>query len=249
MNDYQISNDGTIFNIKEDGSISKLGKIENGRIVGISNPTPSSSSDSGKGALVFFLVAFIIATIILGVLLGQSKSDYEYAISNSSSRISTLETKINSLEGDLRTARSERDAAKRELSDFKDNVGRTIPFVISDIEIANTSYDGTIETGFGSTIYSSRSMYLTPRIKYVGFTSGSKTIYVKIYNSYGSLSTGSSSPSGYSYSTSLYISTGQNTSQLSGWGSSTRGHWSSGSYRIEIWYNNSCLKSKTFTIY
>ena len=50
---------------KEDGSISKLGKIENGRIVGISNPTPSSNSDSGKGALVFFLVAFIIATIIL----------------------------------------------------------------------------------------------------------------------------------------------------------------------------------------
>lgn len=250
MNDYQISNDGTIFNIKEDGSISKLGKIENGRIVSISNSTTSSNSDSGKGALMFFLVVFIIATAVLGVLLGQSKSDYEYAVSNYSSRISILETKINSLEGDLITVRSERDAAKRELSDFKDNVGRTIPFVISDIEIANTSYDGTIETGFGSTIYSSRSMYLTPRIKYVGFTSGSKTIYVKIYNNAsGILSTGRSSPSGYSYSTSFYFSTGQNTFQLSGWGSSTRGHWSSGSYRIEIWYNNSCMKSKTFTIY
>ena len=245
MNDYQISNDGTIFNIKEDGSISKLGKIENGRIVSISNHTASSNSDSGKGALMFFLVVFIIATAVLGVLLGQSKRNYEYAVFN----ISTLETKINSLEGDLITARSEKDVAKRELSDFKDNVGRTIPFVISDIEIANTSYDGTIETGFGATIYSSRSMYLTPRIKYVGFTSGSKTIYVKIYNASGSLSTGRSSPSGYSYSTSFYFSTGQNTFQLSGWGSSTRGHWSSGSYRIEIWYNNSCMKSKTFTIY
>ncbi len=249
MNDYQISNDGTIFNIKEDGSISKLGKIENGRIVGISNPTTPSNSNSRNGALVFFLVVFIIATAVLVFLLLQSKSDYEYAVSKSSSRISALETKINSLEGDLRTANRERDAAKRELSDFKDNVGRTIPFVISDIEIANTSYDGTIETEFGSTIYSSRSMYLTPRIKYFGFTPGIKNIYVKIYNAYGSLSTGSSSPDGYSYSTSIYVSTGQNTSQLSGWGSSTRGYWASGSYRIEIWYNNSCLRSKSFNIY
>jgi hypothetical protein len=192
MKEYQISNDGTIFSIKEDGSISKLGKIENGRIVGISNPTTSSTSDSGKDALVFFLVVFIIATVILGVLLKQSKSDYEYNAFNYSSMISTLETKINSLEGDLRTVMSERDAAKRELSDFKDNVGQTIPFVISDIEIANTSYDGTIETGFGSTIYSSSSMYLTPMIKYLGFTSGSKTIYVKIYNADGSLRTDSS---------------------------------------------------------
>lgn len=243
MDDYQISNDGTIFNIKEDGSISKLGKIEDGRIVDISNPI--TSSDSGKGALVSFLVVFIIATAVLGVFLGQSKSDYEYAVS----RISTLETQINSLESDLRTAMSERDAAKRELSDFKDNVGRTIPFIITDIEMANRFKGGTIETGFGSTIYSSRSMFLAPRIKYVGFTSGSKTIYVKIYDSYGRLRTGSSSPSGYSYSDSFYVSTGQNMSELTSWGNATMGHWSSGSYRIEIWYNNSCLKSKNFTIY
>lgn len=249
MSDYQIANDGTIFHIKEDGSISKLGKIENDRIVDVPSTTSTSDSGSGKGALVFFLVVFAIATLVLGILYSQLKGDYDYSVSNSSSRITSLENKVSSLEGDLRTARSERDAAKRELSDFRDNVGRTIPFVISDIEIANTSYDGTVETAFGSSIYSSRSMYLTPRIKYVGFSSGSKTIYVKIFNQYGSLSTGSSSPSGYSYSTSFYVSTGQNTSQLSGWGSSTKGHWSSGTYRIEIWYNNSCVKSKSFTIY
>ncbi len=252
MNDYQISNDGTIFNIKEDGSISKLGKIENGRIVGVSNHTTSSNpdnSDSGKGALVFFLVVFIIVAAILGFLLRKSMRDNEYVVSIYSSRISTLETKIGSLEGDLRAAWSERDATKRELSDFRDYVGRTIPFVISDIEIANTYYDGAIETGFGSTIYSSRSMYLTPRIDYVGFTSGSKTLYIKIFDAYGNLRTGSESPYGYSYSSSLYVYTGHNSTRLGGWGNRTKGHWPSGLYRIEIWYNNSCLKSKSFTIY
>lgn len=249
MSDYQIANDGTIFHIKEDGAIAKLGRIENDRIVDVLNTTATSDPDSGKGVLVCFLVVFALATLVFGILFFQLKEDYDYSVSKSSTRISSLESKVSSLEGDLRTARSERDAAKRELSDFRDYVGITIPFVISDIEIANTSYDGTIETAFGSIIYSSRSMYLTPRIKYVGFSSGSKTIYVKIYNPYGTLCTGSSSPSGYSYSSSFSVSTGQNTYQLSGWGSSTRGHWSSGNYRIEIWYNNSCVKSKSFTIY
>ena len=249
MSDYQIANDGTIFHIKEDGSISKLGKIENDTIVDVPSTTTPSDSGSGKGALIFFLVAFAIATLVLGILYSQLKGDYDYSVSNSSSRISSLESNVSSLEGDLRIARSERDAAKRELSDFRDNIGRTIPLVISDIEIANTYYDGTIETNYGSSLYSSRSMYFMPRIKYVGFTNGNKTLYIKLYTPNGSLSTGTSSPSGYSYSSSTYISTGQNTSQLGGWGNSTKGNWPSGTYRLEVWYNSSCLKSKTFTVY
>jgi len=249
MNDYQIANDGTIFHIKEDGSISKLGKIEDDRIVDVTSPTTTTGTSSGKGGLVFFLVVFAIATLVLGILYSQLKSDYDYSLSNSSSWISSLESKISSLEGDLRTAKNERDAAKRELSDFRDNIGRTIPFVISDVEIANTDYDGNIETNYGSTIYSSRTMFLMPRIKYTGFSSGNKTLYVKLFRPNGNMSTGTSSPSGYSYSSSAYIYAGQNTISLSSWGGRDRGHWESGTYRIEIWHNNTCLKSKAFTIY
>ena len=248
MNDYQISNDGTIFHIKEDGSISKLGKIENDRIVSINNSSPSDTS-SGKGALVFFLVVFAMAALVLGILLAQSKNDYDYLAYNSSSEISSLKNKISSLERDLSSAKNERDLAKRELSDFKDNVGRTIPLVISDIAMGITNYNGTIETNFGSTIYSSQTMYLTPKISYMGFASGNKTFYVKLYYPDGTMSTGKTSPSGYSYSDSAYISTGQHSFQLMGWGNSTKGHWRAGNYRIEIWYNNTCLKSKIFTIY
>lgn len=249
MIDYQIANDGTIFHVKEDGSISKLGKIENDEIVDIPNSTKSSDSDYGYIALVFFLVAFAITTFGLAVMYSQLKGKYDYYVAYSSSKITSLERKISSLEGDLRTAINERDAAKHELSNFKDNIGRTIPLAISDIEIANTYSDGTIETNYGARLYSSQSMYFKPRIKYVGFTNGNKTLYIKLYTPSGSLSTGTSSPSGYSYCTSTYISTGQNTSQLGGWGNSTKGNWTSGSYRIEVWYNSSCLKSKTFTVY
>ena len=245
MSDYQIANDGTIFHIKEDGSISKLGKIENDVIMDVPSTTTPSDSGSGKGALVFFLVLFAIATLVLGILYSQLKSDYDYSVSNSSSKITSLERKIKSLEGDLGAARNERDAAKREL----DNIGQIIPLVISDIEIANTDYDGNFETNYGSTIYSSSTMYLKPRIHYIGVSTGNKTLYVKLYRPDGYMSTGKTSPSGYSFSTSIYVCSGQNTAQLSGWGNSSRGHWSSGTYRIEVWYNNSCLKSKSFTVY
>ena len=40
-----------------------------------------------------------------------------------------------------------------------------------------------------------------------------------------------------------------NTYSLNGWGNRNKGHWTSGTYRIEVWYENTCLKSKTFTIY
>ena len=73
----------------------------------------------------------------------------------------------------------------------------------------------------------------------------------KFYYTYkdGTLKTGSSSPSGYSYSSKITIS--GNSPQvftLSGWGSKTAGHWSIGNYRFEIWYGDYCIGSKTFNI-
>ena len=93
-------------------------------------------------------------------------------------------------------------------------------------------------------------MYLQPRIKYYGISSGTKTLKVKWFNPEGSLRTGTSSPYGFSQSDSHYIYSGaDNTLTMNGWGNETKGHWKAGTYRIEIWYGNTCLKSKSFTIY
>ena len=123
--------------------------------------------------------------------------------------------------------------------------------MITDIKIANVYNDGTIETGYGSSIYSSNSMYLRPKITYTGVRDGeSITLYARLYGSSGTLQTGSSSPNGYTFSNSMTISSGGgNTYDLPGWGSSNKGNWSRGSYRYEIWYGNVCLKSKSFTIH
>ena len=78
--------------------------------------------------------------------------------------------------------------------------------------------------------------------------SENKKLYYRIYDQYGKLETSSSSPSGYTYSSEEYIYQGNNTIVLFGWGSDSSGSWSKGKYRIEIWYEDICLKSKTFTI-
>ena len=93
-------------------------------------------------------------------------------------------------------------------------------------------------------------MYLKPKISYTGINPGrSINLKVKWYKPNESLSTGDSSPSVFSQQSSLYVYSGSNTETLTGWGNKNKGHWAKGTYRIEIWYENVCLKAKTFTIY
>ena len=76
--DYKISNDGTIFEIKEDGSISKIARIDdNGNISSISG-TISRPQQGGKGKYWFFIILFLISSAVLGVLYLQTSDSLSY---------------------------------------------------------------------------------------------------------------------------------------------------------------------------
>ena len=151
------------------------------------------------------------------------------------------------------------DSVKSDFLDECKNVGSVssssssnsiseIPFIITKLEVANTDEDSNIIQDYGETIWDYKTKYLTPRITVKPFKSTGTYTYVKLYKD-GSLRTGTSSPSGYSYSSKVTIS--GNSSQvftLSGWGSKTAGHWSTGEYRFEIWYDDYCIGSKTFKV-
>ena len=166
------------------------------------------------------------------------------------SRVKKLENDSSSFQNQISSLTEERDDIKLELSKFKNKVNKAYPLIITDIEIANVNYEGKIQNNYGYSIYSYNTMYLKPRIKYTGLTSGYKTLKVKWYNPDGTIKRGTSSPVDFSQSQSIYVYDGDgHIEELSGWGNSTKGHWKSGTYRIEIWYENICLKSKTFTIH
>lgn len=124
-----------------------------------------------------------------------------------------------------------------------------IPFIVTKMDIANVEVDGNIIQDYGSTIYDYKTKYLKPKIKVKPYKSfGSYTVYVKFYKN-GTLSTGSSSPKGYSYKETITLSGSElQEFTLSGWGSKTAGHWTAGEYRFEIWYGDYCIGSKSFTI-
>lgn len=221
---------------------------------------------------VTFLSVTVIASLVglyfLNDNLSGIISDKDNIISRLKSTVTNKESHIKLLQD---TLSNERDIIKQKnakihnlnssitlykdsLQDFElkfASLKSTFPINITNIEIGNTYYNGSVETNFGNTIYSRYTMYLTPKITYTGINAGrSINLKIKWYNPNGSLSTGDSSPSGYSQQKSIYVYSGQNnTTRLQGWGNKTKGNWGKGTYRIEIWYENVCLKAKTFTIY
>lgn len=249
---YQISNN-TIFSVNDDGSISKFASIsESGEITRFGESPQVRKQHKVWGYWLVMLILFG-ACGLLFCLYNKTESNYRLQ----QSRTSSMEDKYKEAQQQVSALTSEKEslaegkaAAEEALSMLKQKVGDSYPIIISDIEIANSYKGGNIETDFGNTIYSLNTMYLTPKITYYGISSGTKTLYVKWFKPDGTMSSGSSSPYGFSQSDNHYLYSGSdNTLTLSGWGNENKGHWKAGNYRIEIWYNNTCLKSKNFRIY
>ena len=123
------------------------------------------------------------------------------------------------------------------------------PFIITSIQIGNTDYDGNIINDYGTTIYSYQTQYLKPKLNIFVNTPGTYEIYHKLYKPDGMLSTGDSSPSGYTSKRWVTISSNTSYVYLLGWGNRTAGTWKSGQYRWEFYYDGDKIAEKTFTVY
>lgn len=224
--DYQISNDGTIFKIKEDGSIYKIAKISNnGSVENISAPTEvHETSKIGYWIIIFLLVT---TAIILGILY--------YSTTN----------ELNNISNECVSTNKELSLANALLNDLSSEY----PFIITDVKIGNTDFNCNIETNYGDKIYSRNTMYLTPQLSVIGITQGFNTLMIKWYYPDGRLSTGDSSPTEYSQKEEVPIYRGKNNIVLRGWGNTTKGNWGRGKYRFEVWCGNKCLKTHYFKVY
>lgn len=174
----------------------------------------------------------------------------EDLINDLKNNLSSVNSKLSSTNRQLATTESNLKDAKRTLTNYQNKVSQHLPLLINKIELANyTKNRGNVISDYGQPIYSNKSRRVWFRINYDGMVTGTKKLYYRIYDQYGELKTSSSSPSGYTYSTEQYIYQNNNTIVLFGWGADSSGSWRKGKYRIEIWYEDICLKAKTFTIY
>jgi len=151
---------------------------------------------------------------------------------------------------------SQIDSVRRDFIDECKNVGNVaasiseIPFIVTKMEVANVTNDGTIIQDYGTTIYDFKTQYLKPRITIKPYkTSGAYTVYVKLYKNNVLQRNTSSSPENYTYSTDISINdSSSQIKALPGWGSKKAGNWSIGTYRYEVWINGYCIGSTTFKV-
>lgn len=199
-----------------------------------------------KGKWGWIFVILFVAAVGGVFFLLKDNEDLKYSLSSMENSNSAVNDKNSELQRELEDMRLQLSETNQKLNE----IVSIYPLIITDIEIANTYQGGDIETDYGNTLYSYRTMYLKPRIKYIGLLDKNLNFKIKWYDTEGKLKTGSSSPFGYSQSSSQNVYVGDdNELLLPGWGNSSYGHWGAGRYRIEIWIGNVCLKSKSFDIY
>lgn len=183
---------------------------------------------------------FFVVMAIIFYALYSSALDHE----------SSLKYLISEKEAIVSDKMKDIEEVKRELSDLESSIIEVAPFVITRVEIANVYNGGRIETDFGRTIYSSRTMFLKPKIFYRAFVDlKDKKLSYKLFRPNGELSSSSISPSGYTFTKSYDLLKGNNELKLTGWGTENEGNWESGDYRLEIWYDSKCVFLKQFHIY
>ena len=174
---------------------------------------------------------------------------------NISTRISACDNAINEIrqreraeqqrqEAERERIRKERERQEQERRE-REEAERNGYIRITNIKFGNTDYDGNIISNYGSTLYASDILFLTPRISYEGLckSSRSETFDVKIYKPDGSLITSSSSPSGFTYSDTETIYHGNNQVTFPGWGSNNSGSYTPGTYRFEVWHDGNFVYS------
>ena len=170
-------------------------------------------------------------------------------VSNKNQAISTQEEIINRKDRELKTVKNERETIQTELDQTKsvlENVAQQMPVFISSMVLR------TGDGSYGDTIYSKNTTYIYPRVEVYSLIDGNVDFYIKFFtpNGLSTSSTPGTSPSGYSYKDEENLSKFQKqTVYLSGWGGKSKGHWSSGAYRIEVWHKGKLLYEKKFTIY
>ena len=127
-------------------------------------------------------------------------------------------------------------------ADLLTQAGKSTPLFVKGISVRDA--DGDFETP----IYSETSTYIHTKVSLFSLIDGEIEIYVKIFSPEG-LSLGESSPNNFSFSSKISVQKYKSCEvELDGWGQKEKGYWISGSYRIELYYQGSCIGSKSFTV-
>lgn len=215
----------------------------------------NSSRKKGKGARILVAMLFLLlaASLAAGYFLFKDSGTAKAGLKDANGQIATLQKEVNDLKIQLDTTTQNlyrERSARAKLQYDNDTLKSLFPLHVTALEVANADGKGNSISAYGKDIAASSSMYLMPRITYMGLKVGETIeLMVRLYDHENKLVTGSNSPAGYSYSCKIGpIMPNENAVALSGWGGADKGHFKPGTYRYEVWYNDMCLKQCVFRL-
>ncbi len=163
-------------------------------------------------------------------------------------------TSIQELSNELKIQEANYAALERKYQDAL-QLKFDIPLKVTYIQFANRDENNNLIGAYGNRLDANKIKYLYTRISYINL-SNNRTIklMIKIINPDGSLSIGTDSPTGYSYSVTTYGNSGfgsrMNNVELTGWGNEKGGSFGPGNYKYEIYsINGKLLGSTEFSVF
>ncbi|MDR3058146.1 MAG: hypothetical protein LBU84_08400 [Prevotella sp.] len=175
-------------------------------------------------------------------------SNTQTTLKNTQPQLRNVQSVLNNTQTELNILQSTLSGTQTELSTYKSLYNRFIAkypaFSITDLQVYNPE-----DTTRGA-IYSSTTTSLYAELKYESFLQNSQTytLYIKMYYPNGNLIELKDSPTDYTDTNRVSIGISSGTAIIFKVRQNAAGKWKRGTYVIEIWYNNMCLKESKFII-
>lgn len=173
-------------------------------------------------------------------LARQCKSDGDYRLAYDLYR-----TASESLPND--------EELRRYMAELEPDLGY---IYVTRMEYSNSEEDGTDIDEAGTTLYANRMRYLFPKVVYNSLLPEGEEVTrinltYKIITPDGTLKSGSTSPAGYTTSTSILIAVGEEDQGewLSGWGNANESTYSAGTYTFQLFYEGHQIYEEEFELH
>lgn len=240
---YHITDDGKIFLVMNDGSVSEIGNVssllDNNKNV---EKKKQPKSSKWMWTAMFSWIILIVACITF-LVIHDTSTDF---IRHLNYINLDLEQKLTQVQSELSSKSAELDSIHLQIRTEKQN---RIPITVTEVQFANENQYSQIIDIYGSELYSSRICYLKPRITYIGRKTGTYNLVEKIYAPDGSLWHGTGSPENGTDSFTIHSNKGiMAHADIIGRGNKEPGCYYAGSWKFEVWYDNEKIYSQQFTI-
>lgn len=240
---YHVTDDGIIFSVMDDGSVSEIGNISS--ISAKQNVAGETKRNKSRKWIWIAVISWIvlIASCVTFFVKHEAASDYIFYLNN---RNYEIEQALTLAQSELASKSAELDSLNQQIYNEKQ---KRMPISVRDVKFANETYDSQIIDNYGSTLYSNRLRFLKPKITYTGRKTGTYNLTEKIIRPDGSVLSGHTSPDNATQSFRIYSSSGINGQyEILSWGWDSPGNYEVGRWTFQIWYEDILIYSTTFDV-